>query len=652
MIKIKNVKFRNKLLEEVKGLEPIFSSKYNVSLFGVGMDAYGSIMNMSNIIHNNKGKLRLSEALYLIDNNLYLLDTEENLYYTFEENILNKYLEYIIDFFKTESILMHSIISFVDDRMVKRFRAMNIPDNIHDKFYKDKCDLLVTVIKYTGNATINRLSNGDMPTMSVLVGDVLEYIIQNYAENISDFMTDKKYMEFYQELLSGIYDYIKLHIIYMMHKIYITRTNRYALDGYKYFKNYLLSNFTDNKVLDALCEIMETTDDEIYEVAKNNTPEYNKAYDILKVCVDFLNNKDIIQDEKSVKNMTKGYFKLVNQELDINNQVAVFGRSVLTLTTLITSYNRIANIDKTTSLRQDDYEYNVDCNKFILENNADIFCIFDNHKWTNVIEMTERLTLSDYRKHNTNLIKNFKTIGFCCPFMSSLSQFDIIGIKNENFKLVLLDPEIDEDENMFNDFMMDQTDDFDSKEEFESVYNDVYNKFYYDDDKYGLIYYNNRPILLINLDNTEYNVEAGAMSYNKHLFEGKTLTPAEKREILIQNGIYPKYYENTNTEYLMLQDIDRMCITRQVMVYTFELLKYLEEKQTDSGINIKMVELELTKGRKNKHKSVTFEITERKSSWVRAHYRHYKSGIVTLVTAHHRKGCHVNTNNEKLIINL
>lgn len=653
MIKIKNVKFRNKLLEEVKGLEPIFSSNYSVSVFSVGMDAYGSIMNIVNILHNNKGTLRLTENLYLIDTNLYLLDTETDSYYTFGENMLNNRLEYILEFFKTETILSQTLVSFIDDKMVKKFRTINIPDSIRNKFYEDKRNLLICAIKYTSNTTIDRLAKGDMPNMSVLVDDVFDEVVQKSVNNMSDYMTDSKYMNYYQELLYGVYDYVKFHIICMLYKLYIHRTdNKYMLDGYQCYKNYLLSTFTDNKVLEALYEIIQTTDDEIYEVAKNNTPEYNKAHDVLKVCIKCLNDTDVVQDKQTVASAVKGYNTLVNSEMNTLNQIITFKGQIITLTTFLTPYNRMTNIDKTTSLRQDDYEYNVDCNKFILENNADIFCIFDNNKWTNVKEMTERLTLSNYRKHNTNLIKNFKTIGFCCPFMSSLSQFDIVGIKNENFKLVLLDPEIDEDENMFNDFMMDQTDDFDSKEEFEAVYNTVYNKFYYDDEKYGLIYYNNRPILLINLDNTEYSVESGAMSYNKHLFEGKTLTPAEKREILIQNGIYPKYYGNTTTEYLILQDIDKMFITRQVMVYTFELLKYLEEKQTDSGINIKMVELELTKGRKNKHKSVTFEITERKSSWVRAHYRHYKSGIVTLVTAHHRKGCHVNTTNEKLIINL
>ena len=205
---------------------------------------------------------------------------------------------------------------------------------------------------------------------------------------------------------------------------------------------------------------------------------------------------------------------------------------------------------------------------------------------------------------------------------------------------------------MFNDFIFNQKSDFNDMELFDSMYQDSYDEFYYKKSKYGIIFRNGTPTILVNITNP-FKVIMGGIIYknSKMLKENNISNKEDIIKFLLSNGVYPFTQSTDITKLSYLDNSKQFQLDRMCVIFILELIKYLESKQNDGSISIRMVEYEKVKAKKRS--DVTFEITERKSSWVRAHYRHYKSGIVTLVTAHHRKGCHLNKNtNEKLIINL
>lgn len=103
--------------------------------------------------------------------------------------------------------------------------------------------------------------------------------------------------------------------------------------------------------------------------------------------------------------------------------------------------------------------------------------------------------------------------------------------------------------------------------------------------------------------------------------------------LLILNIDRSTYISNVTCCYSMMAKYYN--ITHLLMHRVSDLINYMLEASKSGDIDVKFTESEIeVLGKKNN----TFKVTHRKGSVVRAHFRHYKSGVVTLVRPHVRRG--------------
>ena len=666
MIKM-NTKFKKHLVEDVfKDLlnaEGLYTYSAAGAPFGLGLMMKEIVDNNIELIKNNSGTLKLTEAVYMNDDKMYYIKPEEKVYFTISYNEYTKRLKYIQNFYNFEASLEAIIINFIDDKLLEAL-VEKFGDDITSTILENKNILLKNIADYIPTVFSLNLLSCKFKEMSlfeiatVVLNETLERYV-NYRELLT---TDDEVL--INRITDIVFYYMKLYIKYFT-VIQIAKLNVVSnmLDLTKAFEN----NFDFYK--DTLSNIVNNNRimNELFVLFKNNEVITNEVYD--KTSASTLDIFKIISYKlksytdngiSNIQNIVSRYLSLANMGFNLKiekNTVAeslplfIFYTPTAIVNRIQDPYNR--DTYNFVHLKEDTVDYNTKSNEFINDNTADLFCVFDRDIWSGIEKQRE---LCSGVRHNFNyndgLLKSFKSIGFSFPFTYSLA-YDAITVSScENFKLVLLDPENEDDENMFNDFIFNQKSDFNDMELFDSMYQDSYDEFYYKKSKYGIIFRNGTPTVLVNITNPFKVIMGGIIYKNSKILKENNISNKEDIiKFLLSNGVYPFTQSTDITKLSYLDNSKQFQLDRMCVIFILELIKYLESKQNDGSISIRMVEYEKVKAKKRS--DVTFEITERKSSWVRAHYRHYKSGIVTLVTAHHRKGCHLNKNtNEKLIINL
>ena len=114
--------------------------------------------------------------------------------------------------------------------------------------------------------------------------------------------------------------------------------------------------------------------------------------------------------------------------------------------------------------------------------------------------------------------------------------------------------------------------------------------------------------------------------------KGNALIVRHRGHMLITNGdrvVQTRYAESSFDE-----AISTVQESRKILDCIYNAYVYLRSKEKDGGIDFYFEENEeVIHQSSNKH-----QIIQRRGSFVRGHFRHYKSGIVTLVRPHVRKG--------------
>ena len=668
MIKM-NPKFRKHLLEDVfKDLldkDGLYDGESAGAPFGLGLIMKETVEANINFIKNNTGLIKLTETLYMNGDKMYCIDTKYKEYYTITYDEYSKRFKYIQDYYDFEAKLEAITINFIDGKLTEALKD-KFKDDVSLAIFENKNILLKGFVDFIPTLFSQNLVSGKFLDMDLsqmaekTFEDTKDYI--NYRDKLT--IDDDEIL--ITNLCNTIFYYMKLYIKYFIviqvSKLIIV-ANLVSLtstldNNYNFYKETLSNIVDNNKVMEELLVVFKNNED-ISSDIYNNTSAF--TLDIIKTVggkIRSITKQSMIKLEEVISRYLnivsiEFKFKPSSKSIDVMERIPVFLFYAPKVVVDRIENSKLGFNDecKYIHIKEDSEDYNKKANMFINNNTADLFCVFDKDSWCG-LEKQKNMgnVINGNTRYNDSLLKSFRTIGFSIPFTYSLAYDAISVTKEENYKLVLLDPENEDDENLFNDFIFNQKMDFDDIDLFDNMYQDSYDEFYYKRSKYGLVYVKNKPVVLVNISSPLHSIMSGIIyKYKDEIGDIHDKDTAIKE--LSDRGIYPftqladytrlSYYDSGN----MLQ-LNKMCV-----IFILELIKYLESKQNDGSISIRMVEYEKVKAKKRS--DVTFEITERKSSWVRAHYRHYKSGIVTLVTAHHRKGCHLNKNtNEKLIINL
>ena len=289
--------------------------------------------------------------------------------------------------------------------------------------------------------------------------------------------------------------------------------------------------------------------------------------------------------------------------------------------------------------------------------NSDVYCSFLSEKYVDDNgDMLKNCIDNIYTPFTFNfddfklLFRSFKNLSLLFKMYvptsseSYMSEYRISNIR-------LLDPKNEDDEETFNQFYYKNKPLVSDKKEFELTYEQNYADFYSGKALSFMVVTEDNEYMPCMITTTNKGTHIIGLHPASELFENRSdfvEHPDSGLETIshiagftshdmtgLDNSYYKASYINTWYAYT-------------VLYYLRELATYLSEKQQDGSISMKLVEVEERYDKKRK--SSSFTVYERKSSWVRAHYRHYKSGVVTLVTAHSRKG--TNVTNDRLVLNL
>lgn len=293
----------------------------------------------------------------------------------------------------------------------------------------------------------------------------------------------------------------------------------------------------------------------------------------------------------------------------------------------------------------------------VAKTNSELLCVFKHNKWKlqydKLVSEYYSKDISKVIKHTSILTKSFKNLTVFFPCGLSVSD-DCTMELYDYFNMNILNPKEDEDEILFNRFMDYLNLDCEDKDEFKLIYNETYDLFYSGENKYAMITDEDGCLVcLLNINdfNGSFIIGPTARVYQGLNTRNNMNLPIDIELLKASLRVSGTNDRNIDCHFgknFYRNDYNIEMMKFSLWYYVKELIHYLNEKKDDGDIELRLVEVEQVKNKKRK--STTFEIHERKSSWVRAHYRHYKSGVVTLVTAHARKGC--NVNNSKLVLTL
>ena len=682
MIKM-NPKFKAKVKEELMKLDlkPIFHER---RFFPI--EAYSDTHSyLSAIIFSNKGYLRLNNYLYMNDNVMYYINDDTKEYYSIPENIWAPRITYILKYNLTKRYTRLAIAELIDSNLLTQI--MHLYDNstnitiTKESVLAEKNILINLISSLSAGAIFISIKDPEVTQKEGSLLDICNSVVdyhlkQKLDKNIETFNPNSADHRFLMELRILLLENVSLYLLYnlVMNFYFDHYTATMGFKNLTEWQSYTIHSIFEYFILGINRRFgFVDSSKEMYqddELSRNVLKQIMiNLDDVFRFYID-----DITSYETLINSLMKMHERVLpilatNFHHDSEKLAAIFPLSFFDSIQTEETNQIPMNISIVGFYPLTHSSYIIPrCSDPLIENtkyaemlssktSSDVYCSFLSNKYIN-----DNNDILEHHIKTFNNITLFITEGFELLFRSFknisllfkmyhptssntyISEYRISNIR-------LLDPKNEDDEELFNTYYYKNKAIISNKREFELRYEQHYADFYS----------GKTLTFLITTEDNEFTPAIVTM-YNK-MFTVIGLHPAneifeDKANYLeVVNGRFDTISHiagftthdmiGLDTAYYKASYINAWFVYT-VMYYLNELAIYLNEKKQDGSISMKLVEVEETYDKKRK--SSSFTIHERKGSWVRAHYRHYKSGVVTLVTAHSRKG--TNVTNDRLVLNL
>lgn len=698
MIKM-NPKFRQKIKEEILNnitSEPIFQTDDRDLAVAINKGVDPTRLITSYMIANTN-KFRLTPELAFMDGVLYYINDQTKEYYTIPQYEWYPRIMYIVKYRYIKEAIHKICISHVDSCILKNLKDI-YPKLTESGFQESFLYLikvkntLINIVTATGKEFLLlegyttdsdiiyespiKLMEG-IATNIMYQSETYQGLLRN-LENVSNELKDELLIMLHNNLAMLIFYYIVMDF-YIDHHISTGQyrslkdinENLRVIVKEIYFSaiHSVISEFDDIYTSDSnrLNEILSENEDQemylsVFETLKNSIRAIFK-YSIIPCCTLKVANQQIGGLLNNVYERYNNEFKSYNKLYEIL-PITLFNKLYTSTNSLDLAENVFNNyaVDydnmSVTDLTNSENYFNSTYSEMLASSKSDVYCVFKSEKYQNNIKDIYEfiMTAKECSLKDVSILKNsFKNISMMIPFYyllgSNKSFKDYL-----NIKIRILDPESDEDEELFNQYFYLNKKFVSNQEDFRIQYEENYDMFHSRKDVYVVIQ-SGIETYLVGLSQMNmfgcYKILQDLQSNDQKILnklytiESQAYFESEVESFSMLFGTYPKNVVGFDNDYYKSSYNDVWDVMT-CYYYIRELINYLNSKQHDGSIDIKLVEVEEITNKK--HKSTSFTIHERKSSWVRAHYRHYKSGVVTLVTAHSRKG--TNVTNDRLVLNL